>query len=136
MKKAVVLLFVLISGIVSGQYEPMARNAFMNSGMQEAFDYWNISKPNTTFHSSFKPYLSSSFANATDSVVPFKFYAFKNFFLSKTLNEKPQKRNWFNLQLHPIIDLQEGYDLLTSKPALSNIGGIHIKRGFINAIFI
>lgn len=91
MKKAVVLLFVLISGIVSGQYEPMARNAFMNSGMQEAFDYWNISKPNTTFHSSFKPYLSSTFTNASDSVVPFKFYAFKNFFLSKTLNEKPQK---------------------------------------------
>lgn len=132
MKKAVALLFVLISGIVSGQYEPMARNAFMNSGMQEAFDYWNISKPNTAFHSSFKPYLSSTFANASDSVVPFKFYAFKNFFLSKTLNEKPQKRNWFNLQLHPIIDLQEGYDLLTSKPVLSNIGGMHIKTNINN----
>jgi hypothetical protein len=82
MKKALTPLFILGLVIVRAQYDPMAKNAFINHAMQEAFDYWNIAKPNTTFHSSFKPYLSSSFANATDSVVPFKFYAFKNFFLN------------------------------------------------------
>ena len=115
-----------------GQYDPMARNAFMNAGMQEAFDYWNISRPNTTFHSSFKPYLSSTFANATDSVVPFKFYAFKNFFLSRTVNEKPQNVNWLNLQFHPILDLEAGNDLLTLKPVMTSVGGIHIKTNINN----
>ncbi len=110
----------------------MARNAFINGDMQEAFDYWNISKPNTTFHSSFKPYLSSSFANATDSAVPFKFYAFKNFFLSKMLNESPQKRIWYNLQAHPILDAEAGYDMLLQKPITSLAGGTHIKANINN----
>ena len=110
----------------------MARNAFMNSDMQQAFDYWNISRPNTTFHSAFKPYLSSSFASAVDSVIPFNFYAFKNFFLSKTFNEKPEKRNWYNFQLHPILDLETGYDVLTLKPVISSLGGIHIKTNVNN----
>lgn len=100
--------------------------------MQEAFDYWNISKPNTSFHSAFKPYLSSSFANATDSAVPFKFYAFKNFFLSKMLNESPQKRIWYNVQAHPILDVETGYDLLKQKPLLSTIGGTHVKININN----
>lgn len=110
----------------------MARNAFMNGDMQDAFDYWNISRPNTTFHSAFKPYLSSTFANATDSAVPFKFYAFKNFFLSKTLNEKPQNRNWVNVQLHPVVDAEFGYDALLKRPILSAIGGTHIKININN----
>lgn len=114
------------------QYEPMARNAFMHPAIQEAFDYWNISRPNTTFHSSFRPYLSSTFANATDSAVPFNFYAFKNFFLSKTVNEKPQNKNWVNLQAHPILDLEAGLDLLTNKPVLSGLGGMHLKTNINN----
>ncbi len=125
-------LFVFLFDSSFAQYEPMARNAFINADIQEAFDYWNITKPNTTFHSAFKPYLSSTFSNATDSAVPFKFYAFKNFFLSKTLNEKPEKRNWVNLQLHPILDVQAGYDLLTAKPVMSSIGGLHVKTNINN----
>ncbi len=114
------------------QYDPMAKNAFINQDMQAAFDYWNISKPNTTFHSSFKPYLSSSFADATDSAVPFKFYAFKNFFLSKTLNEKPENTNWVNVQLHPILDAEYGFDLLQQKSIPSAIGGTHVKININN----
>jgi len=130
--KKIISLLALLTFSLKGQYEPMARNAFMNAGMQEAFDYWNISSPTTTFHSSFKPYLSSSFTNATDSVVPFKFYPFKNFFFSKTVNEKPQNTNWVNFQLHPIVDLETGYDLLALKRVTSNIGGIHIKTNINN----
>ena len=132
MKKALTLLFILGFTIVRAQYDPMAKNAFINHAMQEAFDYWNVAKPNTTFHSSFKPYLSSSFANATDSVVPFKFYAFKNFFLSKTLNEKPEVRNWLQVQLHPIIDGEVGYDVLLKQPITSALGGVHIKTNINN----
>jgi hypothetical protein len=131
MKRLLVLLF-LINLTCHGQYEPLARNAFMHPAIQEAFDYWSISKPNTTFHSSFKPYLSSTFSNATDSVVPFRFYAFKNFFLSKTYNESPQNRNWFNLQLHPIVDLEPGYDLLNQKFITSLMGGTHFKININN----
>jgi hypothetical protein len=132
MKKLLVLLLLTIATNVFGQYDPAARNAFINQDMQEAFDYWNISRPNTTFHSSFKPYLSSTFANATDSAVPFKFYGFKNFFLSKTFNEKPEKRNWYNFQVQPILDLETGYDLLTQRPVLSNIGGMSLKTNINN----
>lgn len=132
MKKTVLFLFLISSSFIRGQYDPMARNAFINPEMQEAFDYWNISRPTTRFHSSFKPYLSSSFAGVTDSVVPFKFYAFKNFFLSKTLNEKPEKRNWYNIQLHPILDAEAGIDLLAFKPVFSTIGGTHVKLNINN----
>lgn len=104
----------------------------MNGDVQQAFDYWNISKPNTTFHSSFKPYLSSTFANATDSAVPFRFYAFKNYFLSKTLNESPQKRIWYNVQAHPILDVETGYDALSKRVLVSGIGGTHIKTNINN----
>jgi len=130
--KKIILLFFLFTLTIRGQYDPMARNAFMNQGMQEAFDYWSISRPNTAFHSAFKPYLSSSFANATDSAVPFRFYAFKNFFLSKTINEKPQNVNWVNFQFHPILDLEVGNDLLTLKPAITRLGGMHLKTNINN----
>ncbi len=114
------------------QYNQQARNAFIHSDIEPAFDYWNISRPNLTFHSSFKPYLSSSFADATDSLVPFKFYAFKNYFLSKTLNEKPEKRNWYNLQVHPIIDAQMAYDAVGKKVVPEIIGGTHFKVNINN----
>ena len=125
-------MLLLLPCLAVGQYEPMARNAFMNQQMQEAFDYWNISRPNTTFHSSFKPYLSSTFTDATDSAVPFKFYAFKNFFFSKTFNEKPEKRNWYNIQLHPVVDAEFGYDRLLQKPIISGLGGTHLKVNINN----
>jgi hypothetical protein len=132
MKKAAFVLVFLSSLFLKGQYDPMARNAFISGDIQEAFDYWNISRPNTSFHSSFKPYLSSTFANATDSAVPFRFYAFKNFFLSKTFNERPEKRNWYNIQLHPILDAVAGYDLLSARPVISTIGGTHLKININN----
>ena len=91
--KIALLLTIAFYNCSFGQYDQKARNAFISSNTDAAFDYWNISKPNLTFHSSFKPYLSSTFSDANDSTVPFKHYGFKNFFLSKTLNEKPEKRN-------------------------------------------
>jgi hypothetical protein len=130
-QKILVFIF-LFPSFMHAQYDPMARNAFMNENMQDAFDYWSISKPNTSFHSAFKPYLSSSFATATDSVIPFKTYAFKNFFLSKTVNEKPQNKNWLHFQIHPILDIEAGLDLLTQKPVMSGLGGIHLKTNINN----
>lgn len=127
MKKIVALFLITISYCAFGQYDQMARNAFISSNLDPAFDYWNISKPDFKFHSSFKPYLSSTFAEATDSAIPFNFYGFKNFFLSKTLNEKPEKRNWYNLQIHPIIDAELGYDGLTQKPLTDVVAGTHLK---------
>lgn len=109
------------------QNNQMARNAFMGDAVQQAFDYWNISRPSTNFHSAFKPYLSSTFSHATDTVVPFRFYAFKNFFLSKTFNHSPQRRNWFNVQAHPIADVETGLDVLMQKPRMSAFGGTHLK---------
>lgn len=131
-KNIIASLLLLLTVVMRAQYDPMARNAFIHEGLQEAFDYWSISKPNTTFHSSFKPYLSSTFANANDSAIPFKFYGFNNFFLSKTLNEKPQNKNWLNFQVQPIIDVETGFDLLASRPVLSGLGGMHLKTNINN----
>ena len=130
-QKLTVILFILTIKLF-GQYDQQARNAFINTDIDPAFDYWNISRPNLTFHSSFKPYLSSSFADATDSLVPFKFYHFKNFFLSKTLNEKPEKRNWYNLQIHPIIDAQIAYDAVLQRALPEIIAGTHFKANINN----
>lgn len=132
MKRCLVLLLFSVSISAYSQSDPKAQNAPISHEVQIAFDYWSISKPNVTFHSSFQPYLGSSFSNATDSAVPFKFYAFKNFFLSKTLNEKPQKPDWYNLQLHPIIDAELGYDALLKKPLVSALGGAQIKLNINN----
>lgn len=126
------LLFLLLAALARAQYEPTARNAFMGQSIQEAFDYWSISRPNTTFHSSFRPYLSSTFANAIDSVVPFRFYAFNNFFLSRTLNEKPENRNWFSVQVHPLLDAEAGYDGLQKQVRPSLLGGSHVKLNINN----
>jgi hypothetical protein len=124
------LLF--ISCLYRAQNEPMARNAFISNEIQPAFDYWNISRPVTTFHSSFKPYLSSTYVNANDSLVPFRFYAFNSFFLSKTFNEKPQKRNWYNIQFHPIVDIEAGKDGLNDQMVNSATGGMHVKANINN----
>lgn len=122
-----VVLFLLASLSVSAQYDQQARNAFLHQDVIDAFDYHNIQRPDEHFHSSFKPYLSSSFSDFTDSIVPFKFYAFKNYFLSKTFNEKPQRRNWFNFQVHPLIEAGGGYDLLTKQTLPEYLGGMHFK---------
>jgi hypothetical protein len=114
------------------QDNQQARNSFICPDIDQAFDYWNIQRPNLTFHSSFKPHLSSTYSNATDSVIPFKFYAFRNYFLSKTLNEKPEKRNWYNLQVHPVVDVSAGYDAVLKQLVPEAIGGIHIKTNINN----
>lgn len=122
-----IFLTFFIVEVSCAQYDQMARNAFLSAETDQAFDYWNIQRPNLTFHSSFKPYLSSTFADATDSLVPFKFYAFKNFFLSKTLNESPEKRIWYNVQIHPIIDAEINYDDILKKASPGIVGGTHVK---------
>jgi len=132
MKGLSTLSFFISFSAAFAQNDPLAKNAFINLNMQEAFDYWNISKPNTKFHSSFKPYLSSTFVNASDSVVPFKFYGFKNFFLTQTLNEKAQKSNLYSVQAFPIVDAEIGYDGLLKKTIVSGIGGAHLKFNINN----
>jgi hypothetical protein len=132
MKNTVTGIFLFITLNFFSQYDQQARNAFINTDIDHAFDYWNIQRPNLTFHSSFKPYLSSSFSDATDSLVPFRFYPFKNFFLSKTLNEKPEKRIWYNLQVHPILDAQIAYDGVLQRALPEVISGMHFKANINN----
>ncbi len=126
------IFIFLFSLTLKAQYEPLAKNAFMGADIQQAFDYWNISKPQLNFHSSFRPYLSTQYYANGDTNVPFKFYAFNNFYLSKMLNEKPEKRIWYNIQLHPIIDAEIGFDALTNKPLFNSIGGMHLKTNINN----
>jgi hypothetical protein len=131
MKYLLIVIF-FCSIRIFAQYEPLAKNSFLIDDVQQTFDYWNISRPELTFHSSFRPYLSNTYLTATDSLVPFKGYAFRNFFLSKTFNEKPQKRNWFNFQVHPIIDAGIGYDNVLNQALPEAIGGTHFKLNINN----
>lgn len=126
------ILIVLLCNNLLAQYESTSKNAFMGQEVQQAFDYWNIQNPNQQFHSSFKPYLSKTYYKASDSLIPFKFYSFNNFFLSKMLNEKPEKRIWYQLQLHPLFDAEVGQDVLTNKFLKNISGGTHLKLNINN----
>lgn len=114
------------------QNDPQAQTVFINQETQQSIDAWNIKHSNTDFHSSFKPYLLSTLKDFSDTSIGFLHYPIKNFFLSKTFNEGPNKRNQFNLQILPIVDLQGGYDVLSSKVLTENIGGIHTKVNINN----
>ncbi len=114
------------------QHDFEAQNAYINSDMQQSIDQWNIKKPVVMFHSSFKPYLSSTLQNYADTCVPYLHYPVKNNFLAKTFNEGPGKRNQFTLQALPIIDLQVGYDAVQSKFVTETFGGAHTKININN----
>ncbi len=117
----------MLPALLHAQFDPAARNAFINSDMQQAIDYWNIADPSVKFHSSFKPYLSSTFSNAKDSAVPFVFYGFRNFSVSKNMNPLSPTETKINVQAMPIADLETGYDVLGNKAIISAIGGTHVK---------
>lgn len=124
---------ILVSPIVLlGQYNPQAQNIFINNETQQSIDVWNIKAPSLVFHSSYRPYLTSTLNEFSDSSVSFLHYPIKNFYLSKTFNEGPNKRNQFNLQLLPLVDLQGGYDGLKSSFLKETIGGLHAKLNINN----
>lgn len=116
------------------QDSSLSFNAFQQRDIQTAFDFWNISQPSTTFHSSFRPFLSSSFQKANDSLLPFKAYPFREAGLQYKLNRSSLSRTHFNLQLHPILDAEMGYDVLEKKLLRSVTAGLHSKL-FINRRF-
>src|SRR4051812_4392058 len=122
MKRAL-LVFLLSPFFVLGQYESKSKNAFLNEHVQRAFEQWNVTHPSEKFHSAFRPYLSNTYQNAADSTLPFRAYSFRNFFLSKTFNERPEARNWFNVQVLPIVDFEAGYDGLEKQMRVSAAGG-------------
>ena len=114
------------------QTDPQAQTIFINQETQQSIDQWNIKHPDLMFHSGFKPYLSSTLENFSDTAVGFLHYPIKNFFLSKTFNEGPDKHNQYSIQALPIIDLQGGYDMLASKFLSETIGGAHAKININN----
>ena len=115
-----------------GQDNPQAQNIFINEDAQQTIDVWNVTKPNTDFHSSFKPYLSSTLNEFSDTVISYYHFPIKNKFLSKTFNEGPSKRNQFNFQALPLVHLQLGYDMLYSKIVSETYGGAHVKLNINN----
>ncbi|HRD37011.1 MAG TPA: hypothetical protein PLC65_00130 [Bacteroidia bacterium] len=129
LKNKIVCLFVLLltSLSSSSQENPIARNIFLNSETSQVIDEWSIRYPNKEFHASFKPYLSNSLTQFHDSCVGYHHYTIKNFFLSKTFNEGPSKRNQYNFQFLPLVDLQTGFDVLNNKNVNELTGGLHAK---------
>ncbi|MBC7695605.1 MAG: hypothetical protein H7141_09185 [Burkholderiales bacterium] len=124
------LCICTLSGLA--QNIPQAQNLFINQETQQCLDQWNIKEPTEDFHSSFKPYLSSTIQDFSDSSIHFLHHPVKNFFLSKTFNEGPDKHNQYNFQVLPIIDLQLGYDMLSSKVITETFGGAHVKLNVNN----
>ena len=121
-----------ISAVLCGisflaQNNPQAQNTFINQDAQQMIDEWNIKHPTLEFHSSFKPYLSSTLNSYSDTTISFLHCPIKNNFLSNTFNEGANKRNQFQLQVLPIVDLQAGYDVLEKRALMENIGGVYTK---------
>lgn len=126
----VVALFSSLSAF--SQNDPQAQNTFINYDVLQTVDFLDIKNPSIDFHSSFKPYLSSTLKMHSDTSVHYLHYPIRNFFMSKTLNEGPNKRNQYNFQILPIVDLQAGYDMLTSKVVSETYGGAHAKLNINN----
>ena len=127
-----VCTLLLNSFQLHSQTDPQAQNIIFNLETQQSIDAWNIRHPNLEFHSSYRPYLLSTLKEFNDTSVFFYHYPIKNTFLSKTFNEGPNKRNQFNLQALPLIDLQIGYDMLTSKVVSETFGGARTKLNINN----
>jgi hypothetical protein len=104
----------------------------LNKDITDILDEWDIKTADSSFHASFKPYWSRTLSSYHDSMTDYSHYSVRNFFLSKTFNDEPQKRNQYNLQLHPIIDLESGFDLLLGKPRFTLGGGAHVKLNINN----
>lgn len=126
------MVLTLIYFPVRSQDNPQAQNNFINQESRMVSDYWNIKQPNLEFHSSFQPYLSSTLNGFSDTLIPFEHYPLKNYFLSKTFNEGPNKRNQFNTQTLPLIDIQGAYDLQPQKFLTETSGGIYAKLNINN----
>lgn len=126
----VVSLFSSLSAF--SQNDPQAQNIFINYDVIQTVDFLDIKNPSIDFHSSFKPYLSSTLKMHSDTSVHYLHYPIRNFFMSKTLNEGPNKRNQYNFQTLPVVDLQAGYDMLTSKFVSETYGGAHAKLNINN----
>lgn len=127
---SMMLCFITVS--LLAQENPQAQTVFINFENQQSIDYWDIKNPSFEFHSSFKPYLLSTLNQFSDTSISFAHYPIKNFFLSNTFNEGPHKRNQFNIQALPIIDLQAGYDVLQSKFVSETSGGAAFKLNINN----
>ena len=97
------------------QDNPQVQNIFINQETQQSIDYVDIKNPSIEFHSAFKPYVNSTLTHFSDTTIPYIHFPVKNFFLSKSFNEGPNKRLQYNFQALPIIDLQASYNLLNSK---------------------
>lgn len=127
-----VFLLLIACVRVMAQDNPQAQNSFIALDTKQTIDYWNIKQPNLEFHSSFQPYLSSTLNQFSDTLVPYNHFPIKNFFLSKTFNEGPNKRNQFNFQTLPLVDLQTAYDLQPQKFLSEISGGAFMKLNINN----
>lgn len=126
------ILLLLVVTDSNGQDQPQATNVFLHQDAQMVIDEWNIKHAGTGFHSSFRPYLLSSLNSFHDSCSGYAHLPIKNHFLSKTFNEGPDKRNQYNFQVLPVIDLQTGYDLLLNQNVNELCGGIRTKLNINN----
>lgn len=129
--KLISLLILLFNAICSNFFysqNPLdVQNVFINNDNQASIDEWNIKKPSVDFHSSFKPYLNSTISNDIDTSISFYHFPIKNYFLTKTFNEGPNKSNQYNFQFLPIIDLNVGQDLLSNKFVSETSAGVTTK---------
>jgi len=132
MKKFHFLLILFINHLGWSQQDPLAKNAFLGGDIQQGFDFWNISEPNLKFHSSMRPYIGNSFVNANDSALPFKFYGFNNSFFSKTFSKNTENKKKLNIQAHPLLDIEPGYDFLSKRSVNSALAGTHFKVNYGN----
>ena len=121
------LVLFVYSSMAYSQKEAMSKNAFLQRDVQTAFEFWNTTQPSTEFHSSFRPYLSSTFLEARDSLLPFKSYGFQNTFLQRSLNKSTISKTKHSLQFHPLLDAEVGFDALENQVMRSVTAGIHAK---------
>jgi hypothetical protein len=128
--------FMLIAGLAAANLTAQkneAENIFLQNEISNRLDNFFIQHPSEKFHSSFRPYLTLSTRTATDSLLTYKSFPINHYnFLKKTIFEKPNHANRWNMQVLPVVDLQAGYDMLRSKFLTETGGGVHIRSDVNN----
>ncbi|HQQ93441.1 MAG TPA: hypothetical protein PLQ93_02710 [Bacteroidia bacterium] len=122
-----ILIGVLLFRPLCAQEDALSRNAFLQQDIQSAFEFWSISQPAVSFHSSFRPYLSSTYRQASDSLLPFRAYSFHKRPLEIKIQRSSISRQHSSFEFQPLLDFEGGYDALEKKFRRTVVAGLHTK---------
>ncbi len=131
-KKFLSIAAILVYSGVWAQDNVVSKQVVLSNDYNELLQEWNILYPSEKAHTAYKPVLYSSIQNFSDSIFKWRAYPkIKSLALSQVLNDAPNKRNQYQLQVLPIIHSIQGYDgKFTSENGMGTQVYLNINNDF------